>query len=489
MIDKILKIFEELNNSGVEYIHWKSNEHLEASLNGDTDFDILVSYNDLKQFVNIIESNGFTLFESVGSQNYNGVFDYLYVSDLSFTVLHFHLHAALITGAKFVKEYRLPVEQLVLNDRILDDTGNVYVIDPSKELALLWLRFFSKTSALRFIQKRGRIGNGFIIESNWLKERCKRESMLSFLQSIFKNNNKIACDLCEYPFGEQGFLITLEMIRRTRKELKLYKTERFVSEKYWAIRIGMILRYVVQKYLHYPIPYRRIQLSGGKIIAFVGCDGAGKSAIIKHLLKTLRKKIDVYDEYFGSGEGHCYWYRYPFWVMHRIMQKKNAAGKTAINNAVSEEKNSIAKVIWAVLLAMEKKSKLNRINSARAKGMLVLCDRYPQTQFMGINDGPLLYRWLHSSSAFQRRIANWEIQIYEKAKIIQPDITLKLMITEEVSVQRKPEERTERIREKIRLMESLEIPSHKNRAIDATASFEEVLQNVYMYISELISGK
>ncbi|GAA5421541.1 hypothetical protein [Tetragenococcus halophilus] len=45
----ILKdLFNELNAQNIRYIHWKSNEHLQAAINGDTDLDIMVHVEDKK---------------------------------------------------------------------------------------------------------------------------------------------------------------------------------------------------------------------------------------------------------------------------------------------------------------------------------------------------------------------------------------------------------------------------------------------------------
>ena len=487
MIEMLVELFKEINESGLQYVHWKSNEHIDASFNGDTDFDILVSSSSLKSFVHIIENHGFTLFESVANQSYNGVFDYIFVNDTPQKIIHIHLHSVLITGAKFVKEYRLPLEDFILNNRLLDDTQSIFVIKPSTELALLWVRFFSKTSPLKFVLKRGRIGRGFVTESNWLIQKCEAKEVYDSLKYIFPNDDALADELSKFPFNLGKKRNMLGLLKRTRKALEIYRVESNPIIKYYCRRLGMMRRYFLQKYLRLPVPYRRVQLSGGKIVAVVGCDGAGKSTINHNLLKLLRSKIDVYFQYFGSGDGYCYWYRYPLLIIHKMMQhgKKSSSGQQFdINKHIS-----LSKAVWAVLLAKEKESKLKRVNAARAKGMLVLCDRYPQTQYLGINDGPLLYGWKNSSNPLKRKISNWEYKIYKSAETIFPDLTIKLMIDEETSVVRKPEEKIERIRQKIALMNDLEIPSRNNVVIDATQPLEKVLQNVYRHVSELISDK
>ena len=61
-----------------------------------------------------------------------------------------------------------------------------------------------------------------------------------------------------------------------------------------------------------------------------------------------------------------------------------------------KRKVSLARAIWAVVLAWEKRAKLRRAVRARNRGMIVICDRFPQTQVMGYNDGPLLAPWRES---------------------------------------------------------------------------------------------
>ena len=52
-----------------------------------------------------------------------------------------------------------------------------------------------------------------------------------------------------------------------------------------------------------------------------------------------------------------------------------------------------AKAVWALTLANEKSRKLRKIMKARTRGMVVICDRWPQMQFPGELDGPRLTHW------------------------------------------------------------------------------------------------
>ena len=70
-------------------------------------------------------------------------------------------------------------------------------------------------------------------------------------------------------------------------------------------------------------------------------------------------------------------------------------------------------MLWAVALANEKKAKFRQIVKARNNGLLVLTDRYPQTDVPGASDGPLLSRY-QGGKGLLSRIAAWERHIYRQ---------------------------------------------------------------------------
>src|SRR5690606_27343099 len=75
---------------------------------------------------------------------------------------------------------------------------------------------------------------------------------------------------------------------------------------------------------------------------------------------------------------------------------------------------------------------------ARSKGMMVICDRYPQNQVMGYNDGPRLNHLLNSKNWLFRIIARREKQIFSKFEHETPDIVFKLIADAKTIESRKP---------------------------------------------------
>ncbi len=488
MLFVLREIFEKLNNESIRYIHWKSNEHLEAALKGCTDLDIMVHPDDQKRFVEIIQDKGFSLYQSVGKQSYISISDYLFLDTESRKIVHIHLHNRLMVGRKFFKEYLIPVEELYFNKAVFDDNYPVKIMDPTQELVTLWIRYALKTSILKYVLSKFRISKDYLRESEWLEKRVNQNNILDVVGEFDLGLDNLGNALNLFFINNKNSKSTLKMIYKIRTSLRKYKTERFTGLKYFFVRILMISRYLIQNRFEKPIPYRRIKPEGGRIIAVVGADGSGKSTVITSLEKSLRAKVDTFHIYLGSGDGKSSLLRLPFQFAKNVLKSKRKPNeiRNTDTRPVSFNKLSIAKVVWAIVLAFEKKNKLNRIWQAKARGMIIVCDRYPQAQVFGINDGPLLFTWRTNSSKLKRKIALWEHNIYKQAESYKPDLLIKLMVDPEVAIQRKPNENLSNIMQKVDIIKNTNIPANKIVEVNSTEPLERVLNNVYTEVAKIL---
>ena len=112
---------------------------------------------------------------------------------------------------------------------------------------------------------------------------------------------------------------------------------------------------------------------------------------------------------------------------------------------------SIAKAIWAVTLAAEKKRKLHQVMKARTRGMVVICDRWPQMQFRvsstgrGCSTGRTAPPW-------QRRLAKYELAPYELARRFPPDLVIRLDVDVDTAAARRTEDSREYLAHRIDLV-------------------------------------
>lgn len=76
MCKYIGNIFEKLNKK-IKYCHFKSNEHLDRSFAGKTDFDLLVHKKDIYRFQKILNEFGFKRRISTADKQYYGMENYI----------------------------------------------------------------------------------------------------------------------------------------------------------------------------------------------------------------------------------------------------------------------------------------------------------------------------------------------------------------------------------------------------------------------------
>ena len=74
-------------------------------------------------------------------------------------------------------------------------------------------------------------------------------------------------------------------------------TRRMNREAAWA------MRGISRKVAPRPVLKGRGGTGGGLLVAFVGCDGSGKSTMVGETRAFLAPKLDVFPMYLGSGDG------------------------------------------------------------------------------------------------------------------------------------------------------------------------------------------
>lgn len=493
------KLFYEFNKMNIRYCHWKSNEHLTEGLEGKTDLDILIDRNRYRDVNKILFKYNFKKYEAISYLKYNSIEDFIGFDEIEGNLVHIHLHYELRLGRKFIKEYHLPIEEYIFNNLIYNENYNIYLISPELEIILLLVRFVAKKRNKFFFMKKGNVLNkDFRKEFDWLYNKISYDKVYYHANILFGKEFADAINL--FIKNNNDVNIYKNIGKITLKSIKIYKnlSDVKVDFLYLKRKFNAAYNYINFKKLNKPAPYRRINPYGGIAVAFIGVDGAGKSALIKRIKKWLSWKIDVYVIYFGSGEGMGSLLRYPLTRFVSLVKRKKAKEKinkknnTDNTNKVNDSneivksekvKKSVAyrlfKIVWAITLGFEKKSKFKRLWKAKEQGLIVICDRYPQIQVMGFNDGPLLYKWINSRNRIKRRIAKWEYNIYKLCNVYNPDILIKLRIPEEISRQRKPETPIMIIKDKIDAVEKIKYNTNTQiYSIDTDEEIEKVLLKI-----------
>lgn len=210
------------------------------------------------------------------------------------------------------------------------------------------------------------------------------------------------------------------------------------------------------------------------MFAFVGSDGSGKSTLTRDVEKWLRYKLDAHTVYMGSGGGGTGL----FDILRRSIKKTTRpTGLRMKRRAGGKSKKTEATGFFSKLVRLHQlvlmRRKLRLLRLARKMtqtGSCFITDRYPQSQFHGINDGPKLQNGRGFLWAGQA-----ELKLYEEASRLGPDLVIKLSIDPQTAHRRKPDHDFTSIERKCMIVNQLSFSQSKVIVIDCRQPYSHVL--------------
>ena len=493
-----LRLFRGFDEAGVVYCHFKSNEHLVAGLAGLTDLDVLVERRHAAAVQAVLVAAGFKRFESRLASSYPGLEDYLGFDADTERLIHLHMHYVLAVGEPHLKSFQLRFGDALLSTRVLDADTGVYVSDPNLEMELLLVRCALKLrwrdQILAFFG-RPYLRGSLLREFRWLMQRIDRDRVLESTERTLgpEASAEVKLLLADVP--------TIGGLRRLRSSaMPALAFERTYGRAgafllHLAREAAWWFSAVNRRLLRLPVAARRRNPTGGLIVAFLGPDGSGKSTLAREIRDWLGWKLDVYPTYFGSGSGTASALRWPLklalGLYRRLRPRPSLEAAARADGGASPSGpaagGGIAKLrwVWALVLAREKRSKMRSVVKARNRGMAVVCDRYPQVQVMGFNDGPLLAGWLDSAWSWRRWISRWELEVYRSAARNAPDLAIKLKVSPDVACRRKPEVTAAEVSRRLGALARIEYGERCDHLVlDADRPLEQVLADVKRAIWE-----
>lgn len=484
ILQNVKALLNLLHQNKVVYCHFKSNLHVVAGLIGETDLDILIDRTCYLDTVNSLTLANFKRFQAKLPSNYPAVEDWLGFDNETGKLVHLHLHWQLVAGEASLKGYRIPWETEVLSTRVFDENNNVYIASPEMEILLLLVRAVLK---YRFRDTLGRCfgrqypdPNGDIVtEYTWLKQRFSLEKTKILASKLLSPQVASVLDdlLTKNGLDSSKFHKLHPLIRQQFLQYKTYSTLMGNLFRWYREGYSKVSQVISRKFGCFVVR-RRVPATGGLIIAFMGADGSGKSTQVKQTMKWLGWKLDVGYVYFGSGDGPVSWLRRPL-VMLGMTRKQSTVQSSGsqISNSQTRKISFRRRVfvsLWALTLILEKQGRLTAAIRARNKGMVVVCDRFPQNQFSGFNDGPIMSDWLNEGWPWAN-LARYELKKFEHFNSVAPDLVIKLHVSESVSASRKIDTPPAMITKKINVIRKLSFgPETKLVELDADFPLADV---------------
>jgi thymidylate kinase len=467
-----LRTFQRLNSAGIRYAVWKGSVRLQDNLKGVGDLDLVVAPEDLAAFRETLGGLGWRRTTSLRPAADGVSEDHFLLDDPTGRLVHLDLALQLEPVRHGLGGVPTSWQRLVLEGRTLTASG-VAVAAPAVEAALLLLRIARMAAPCGWLEPPSGAGvvGGRLDELSELLLRCDTAAVEVVLgRALTPRTVAVAVAALRAPSRRN--------LRRLHRQIGRERARTGTGSPMVpaVARAGRrLLRHVNSTYLHRPVLLRRGFPGGGRIVALVGGDGSGKSSLARQLEVVYGIKFDTLRLYLGSGDGPASLLRFPMKLVHdRLPVRKRPPRTTGARRAAPDA----AHVAWALALAREKRLRLRRARLARARGLLVLCDRYPQSQVIGENDGPLLTSWSQSSRAWCRWLAAHERRPYDQAERLPPDLVLKLEVDPATAVHRRPDASVDHLAHRAALVRSLRWDPGTTRVVvlDATAPPTEVLR-------------
>jgi hypothetical protein len=209
--------------------------------------------------------------------------------------------------------------------------------------------------------------------------------------------------------------------------------------------------------------------------------------VVAAIRSWLRPEVDVIPIYFGTGAGRPSLLLLPFKMMVPLITrlfrtKRRGASRGRISDRGPGPLYSLLMMVWAAVVALEKRSKLLAAHRGAKRGLIVVADRYPQNEILDFNDGPLLAR-LSKAPLWLRR---FEVAAYALARRLPPDLVIRLQVTPETAGRREPDMDPAVIPERIDALQRLTFPGARIVTVDAEQPLAEVIRVVKREVWRLL---
>lgn len=172
------------------------------------------------------------------------------------------------------------------------------------------------------------------------------------------------------------------------------------------------------------------------LIAVVGADGAGKSRLSADLIDHISQNRPAEAGYLGEGSSVT-GRKIGRWPIIGQMLKGSLEG---VADRLRDPSASIPGPIAAMYALHRSRKRYRRFQGLlekRRRGIVIVTDRYPQTERPGLHDGPILAGLANNS--FLARIKAEEIELYAKMASYTPSLVIRLSIDVDTAMARKPD--------------------------------------------------
>ena len=485
-LELVVKLCAALEQQGISYCHWKSNNALDRSASGENDLDLLVSRGDAGRFMGLLGGLGFKPVQAPADKQMVGVTDYFGLDEASGRLVHVHAHFQLVMGHDMTKNIRLGIEAPYLASARRDGLFCVPAVE--FEYVVFILRMMLKHCTWdAMLSGEGKLKASEQRELAWLQERRDPARVLDLLTAHLPFLDAALFRACERALepgkGMRDRASTASRLQKLLQPGARYPAALDVFLKFW--RRGTLM---LQRRIRHSTP-RYTPRTGGLMIAILGGDGAGKTTALSGLHAWLARTFETKRVHMGKPAWS------PLTVSVRSVLKLGQLLRlypleTSFEETL-QQKSLVSPgypyLIREVLRARDRFNTYARARRTAARGGVVLFDRFPMAQ-IELMDGMQAERFIRAMQAGPRsgqflapsmhsRFARWLVALEESyyRRIQQPDLLAVLRVHPDVAVARKTDESPVSVRRRSSEIWALEWEGTGVQVVDSSQPRESVL--------------
>lgn len=362
----MLEFLEKLNKSSIPYVSWKNNHEIGLALKGTSDLDLFVPLEFRNRFYQLCSQEEWLVAKNPIA-HYPWI-THFYKVGKELRVNHLHVYFKIVTGESWLKEYILPLDKWLIDNRERHPGSGTWVLNNQAQAYLFTLRHLLKCGSLlsRLLYFKEMAG----YRKEWLK--CARDL------------NSISCEapLDIRPFLSGARLTADDFSLPTVRQSISFRTSvfPFLRLSLWSLPIRRLIAFFRRALNKIIFKRKKILPNGGLVIAISGVDGAGKSTMVREAVEFFCGFLTVEQYHIGRPQGSLL-------ELVRRLSISSAMRKNESKSIHSSSNISARKAVSATVLALLRLRLARKIRDRAQKGYLTIVDRWP-TRTVGKMDGP-----------------------------------------------------------------------------------------------------
>ncbi|MFP5369668.1 MAG: hypothetical protein ACLGI3_02820 [Actinomycetes bacterium] len=430
----VIDLCARLRAEGVSYCHWKSNDALHLSASGDNDLDLLVDRRHMGKFTEVLAACGFKQARPQRRRFVPGVLHFYGLDDATGKFVHVDAQAQLVLGDDTTKNVHVPIEKAYLASCT---QGPIFPVPaPEFELTLLVLRLALKHGtwdAAAF--GLAPLGGTERRELEYLHARADQQELRRVVETHLPTIGWTDWSRYSDALRDEKSL-PARLAAGRRVVAGAADLMRRPQARDTVVRCRKRLELGVRHYLLGQRNTKRL-MAGGRVVAIVGGDGAGKSTLVNSVAKWLNGPLDTRVVHMGKPR------RSPANVLVKgsilVARRTGLVSGWLPNYPTPAEHGGQfpghAWLLWQLVTAADRRRQHRRVRSLAGQGNIVVCDRFPLAQVTLMDGSRTSWVPAEGLTPLARRLVAAEQRYY--AGIKDPDLLLVLRVDPDTAVARK----------------------------------------------------